>query len=145
MIAKTFPAHHIRKGELTNFAALIEKQIKKHTLRANYELWKKRSDEINQGKAYLSVRQWSGKPYNSGHIELFRKDRLIVEKGQFFQDENRWYVEDFTWHNSNQIIAANDGLTTDDFVSWFKGYNFSKPLAIVHFTDYTYFIKKLKP
>jgi hypothetical protein len=138
MIAKTFPVHHIRKGQETNFAELIEKEIKKHTLRANYQLWKKRADEINQGIAYLSVRQWSGKPYASNQVELFQQNRLLVEKLQM--TPLGWFIEDYDSDYTTVDIASNDGLDIQDFYSWFKGKITidMDPMAIIHFTDFTY-------
>ena len=138
MIAITFPAHHIRKGQETNFAELIAKDIKKHTLRANYELWKKRADEINQGIAYLSVRQWSGKPYASYQVELFQKNSLLVEKLQM--SSPGWLIENYESDYTTADIASNDGLDIQDFYSWFKGKITidMDPMAIIHFTDFTY-------
>jgi hypothetical protein len=36
------------------------------------------------------------------------------------------------------IIAKNDGLTKEDFTAWFKPYNLSEPMAILHFTNFRY-------
>ena len=41
--------------------------------------------------------------------------------------------------NSSQVplhLSNNDGLDFDDWKEWFKGYDLSKPLAIIHFTKY---------
>jgi hypothetical protein len=35
-------------------------------------------------------------------------------------------------------LAKNDGLSLDDFKEWFKGYDLSKPLALIHFTKFRY-------
>lgn len=35
-------------------------------------------------------------------------------------------------------LAKNDGLTVEDFRAWFKGYDLSRPLEIVHFTKFRY-------
>ena len=50
--------------------AIIENGIpwnfpKIHTIRTNYQLWEKRINEVQEGNAVLSIRQWSGKPYRS--------------------------------------------------------------------------------
>jgi hypothetical protein len=37
---------------------------KLHTIRANYDLWKARIDEVQEGKAVLVVYEWRGKPYS---------------------------------------------------------------------------------
>jgi hypothetical protein len=35
-------------------------------------------------------------------------------------------------------LAKNDGLSLDDFKAWFKGYDLSKPMSIIHFTTFRY-------
>jgi hypothetical protein len=35
-------------------------------------------------------------------------------------------------------IALNDGLSFADFKAWFQDYDLSKPMAIIHFTDFRY-------
>jgi len=37
-----------------------------------------------------------------------------------------------------RTLAKNDGLSLQDFKDWFKGYDFSKPMAIIHFTRFRY-------
>ena len=57
-LSQVFPVTHIRKGEQTGFkdkflAAIGKaegKWLKVHTIRANYDLWKKRFDEIEAGR-----------------------------------------------------------------------------------------------
>lgn len=64
-ISKKFPGYHPRKGDPTYFSSGIVSRRKKHTIRGNYALWKKRFDEIAAGRAKLSLREWIGKPYCS--------------------------------------------------------------------------------
>jgi hypothetical protein len=35
-------------------------------------------------------------------------------------------------------IAANDGLSLDDFRAWFKGYDLRKSMVIIQFTKFRY-------
>jgi hypothetical protein len=35
-------------------------------------------------------------------------------------------------------LANSDGLSLRDFEAWFKGYDTSKSLAIIHFTNFRY-------
>ena len=35
-------------------------------------------------------------------------------------------------------LAKNDGLSLDDFKAWFKSYDLSQPMAIIHFTSFRY-------
>lgn len=137
-ISKVFPKTHKRAGEPTNFYLKLSRDEKIHTIRANYDLWKKRIDEVNAGIALLSVREWSGKPYNSKQIELYRyfADHGIgvqkLEHPDFF----------FTAHIENKSVnwgdvAKNDGLSFTDFCDWFKDVQ-NEPMAVIHFTNFRY-------
>ena len=80
-ISRTFPVTHKRKGEETFFVEKIEANScvgcgagmcdiccsrhyqdvpKLHTIRGNYDLWKKRFEKINKGEAVLELYYWSG-------------------------------------------------------------------------------------
>lgn len=37
-----------------------------------------------------------------------------------------------------EILANNDGLSKEDWQEWFRGYDLSKPMAIIHFTKFRY-------
>jgi len=145
-ISKTFPATHPRKGEPTGFETKISSRKKKHTIRGNYDLWKKRIDEINDGAAVLSVREWTGKPYASKQKELFvfGKGQIGIQKCsiQIIEDDISDIVNfqidgylSLKLEKANEVMA-NDGLDRLDFIAWFK-----KPLTngcIIHFTDLRY-------
>lgn len=145
-----FPVTHIRKGEPTGFKdkflAAINQDFewwKLHTIRANYELWKKHFDEILAGNACLSVRQWTGKPYRSKQVELARLTRedgigIQMLRIETLYGNERCLIGDTGYEVSFENIAKNDGLSYDDWKEWFKGYDLSKPLAIIHFTSFRY-------
>jgi hypothetical protein len=146
-----FPVTHIRKGEPTGFKdAFLQGQNdvfdgKHHTIRANYDLWKKRFEEIDAGKACLCIRQWSGKPYNSKQVEiavLTKEDGIGIQKLCFNEDrDGKKSLILFTIDgkpNNRLFLAKNDGLSLEDWEEWFKGYDLSKPLAIIHFTSFRY-------
>jgi len=63
---------------------------------------------------------WSGKPYNSKQI-IIGPD-IEVKKVWTFEILNFGYAVDgcFKSYNELKIIAANDGLTVDDFECWFN-------------------------
>ena len=155
-VSKTFPAKHKRVGEETFFVEKILSGEKIHTIRANYPLWKNRIDEIQKGNAILSLRYWSDKPYNSKQVEFMQLDKdsgigvqKIIIKDWFrelyysFQIDDRFFpgkgLAYTSWREFYaKLIAKKDGLTFDQFKDWFKNYDLSKPMAIIHFTNFRY-------
>lgn len=146
-LSQVFPAMHPRKGEPTGFKEKVEAAIKQlegewwkeHTIRGNYELWRKRFEEIDASNACLSIRIWSGKPYHSKQVEIAR---LTKEDGIGLQ-KLEYNFKECLLHIGNLVLdpeelALKDGLTRKDWENWFKGYNFSNPLAIIHFTKFRY-------
>ena len=82
-VSKHFPKTHKRAGDHTNFPVLINNKQKLHTIRGNYGLWRKHFDKIEKGEACLSVRVWTGVPYNSSQVEIFnfcKEDGIGIEK-----------------------------------------------------------------
>ena len=119
--------------------------LKLHTIRANYEFWRKRFEKIAKGEACLSIRQWVGKPYGKGStqreiVRLTREDGIGIQKLTFpFGTFNEAAIEDAehvgVFSGIAQTLAANDGLSLSD---WFKDYDLSQPMAIIHFTPFRY-------
>jgi coproporphyrinogen III oxidase-like Fe-S oxidoreductase len=150
IVSRTFPATHKRKGEQTYFPEKIDQLYfskdtrlfseKLHTIRSNYELWEKRITEIQKGNAILSIRYWSGKPYNSKQVEICQLDKysgigvqkiVIDQIYRYTIDENK---QEFNFEE----LAKNDGLSKDDFAEWFKYFDKIEPMAIIHFTNFRY-------
>lgn len=158
-LSRVFPASHRQTGKPTDFERKLRRADcrklcpvetfckedctdgwrKIHTIRANYELWHRRFKEIEEGKACLSVRQWSGEPYRSRQVELAkltREDGIGIQKLEF------GYYDQCPYIGHNQIpvakLSANDGLSYEDWCEWFKGYDLHKPMAIIHFTKFRY-------
>lgn len=158
-VSRVFPSNHKRKGEQTYFSKKIESALqcvncnkncsncgndlmskKIHTIRSNYPLWEKRIKEVQDGKAVLSLRYWSGKPYNSKQVEFARLDKdsgIGIQKLVFGESFiaipkiNEGVI-------SLSELSKNDSLEFDDFLSWFESYDLSEPMAIIHFTDFRY-------
>nr|DAW03017.1 MAG TPA: hypothetical protein [Caudoviricetes sp.] len=141
-LSKSFPRTHARAGEPTEFREKFLKKEKIHTIRANYELWSKRIKEVRAGRAVLSVRQWTGKPYASRQEEIARltaENSVGIQKLCFpnrltalVDYPERKLSVDF------KLLAKNDGLSLADWCDWFRHYDLSKPLAIIHFTNFRY-------
>ena len=156
-VARTFPKMHKRAGEQTLFTEKIACAVfcpgncdecdfqspKIHTIRSNYELWEKRAQHINEGKAVLSIRYWSGKPYNSKQVELCQLNEVGVQKLQRKNStlvDNRQYVIDGNTKPGliTVTLAKNDGLGVYDFMDWFPKGIGMEPMAIIHFTEFRY-------
>lgn len=108
--AKTNPQWHPRRGEKTQFADSIRRGRKIHTLRS-YTL------EIGE---WIQPYEWSGRPYHSPAVNITLP--LIVVAvypihicGKKVTVGNR----DFS-QSQIEMLAANDGLTVEDFWFWFE-------------------------
>lgn len=152
-LSKVFPATHPRAGEQTEFESAFNagqdtpkrdtfsKYIKRHTIRANYEFWRKRFEKIGKGEACLSIRQWTGKPYRSRQLEIAR---LTREDGIGLQRMivigcttiHPIYIDGHSVKVST--LAHNDGLDETDWRNWFEGYDLTEPLAVIQFTNFRY-------
>jgi hypothetical protein len=167
-VSRYFPKTHKRAGEPTCFVEkILSEQIacglisksevekyepfsmfvfntdepKLHTIRANYPLWENRIKQVQKGKAIISLRYWSGKPYNSKQIEFCQLDK---DSGIGIQGLQMtalgWFVNGYDSDFTTKDFAKNDGLTPIDFSEWFRG-KISidmEPMAIIHFTHYRY-------
>jgi len=156
MISMTFPATHPKKGKETFFKERILKPFdafslgraeKIHTIRENYDLWKKRISEVQAGKAELSLRYWTGSPYNSRKDGSKQKEflKLTKDHGVGIQSvtlDFRTFVSTVDGDGFNQTIdqiGRNDGFRSlRDFKDWFAHYDLTKPMAIIHFTHFRY-------
>ena len=136
-LSKTFPQGHPRAGQPTNFRESFERGLKIHTIRCNYDLWAKRLDEVIAGRAVLSLRQWSGKPYGSKQEPPIRI--LTKEDGVGYQKiaQQRLFSDHFI---INERGAYHDGLSQTDFYDWFwfDPKPTEKLYIIIHFTPYRY-------
>lgn len=147
-LSQVFPATHVNAGMPTYFEEQLIRHTKLHTIRANCGFWKKRFEKIAAGEACLSVRQWVGKPYGKGStqreiVRLTREDGIGIQKLTFpFDTFNEAAIEDAehigVFSGIAQTLATNDGLSFRDWVAWFKDYDLSKPMAIIHFTSFRY-------
>lgn len=119
--SKVFPKWHINAGEPTNFKEKILNGEKIHTIRPQTNKWKI-GDKI-------SMRHWIGKPYHSKQ-EIFCEEFEVVELIRFrvlnnstigyeINGNNIW-LDVFNQNEFLQLLSSNDGLTLDQFKSWFK-------------------------
>lgn len=145
MLSQSFPTKHPRSGNPTGFRKKFLSGEKRHTIRPNFPLWAKRIHEVQQGEAVISVRQWEARPYFSRQITIgcltaesgtgiqkltFQLDRDACASFNFFDIDGK-YPE-------LKELATNDGLSVDDWKEWFRGYDFSQPMAVIQFGKFRY-------
>jgi hypothetical protein len=130
-VSDYLPANHPRRGESTGIEYKIKNGIKIHELRSDYFMWKKRIDEINAGLAILSIRRWSGKPYQNRQIEIMQLGKAGIQ--MLTNSKNR---DGYTSHwrvtvDNNQFVdfitlSENEGKPADEWRSWFGCDDFRK-------------------
>ena len=156
-LSKHFLANHKRVGEETHFKEKFllgqgltdydtPSMAKIHTIRANYPLWEKHIKEVQEGRAALSIRQWTGKPYRSKQVEiatLTAENGVGVQKLSFYKDKDgmaslRFFNINGKYIDRETLVANNDGLSKEDWQEWLRNYDLSEPMAIIHFTKFRY-------
>ena len=149
VVSRTFPDKHSRKGDETKFVEKIIGQIKIHTIRSNFDIWAKRIEKVQRGQAVIELYHWSGKPYQSNQIVFATLDKdsgcgvqALIFPERHISDANVCGDEypNPTWYKGvlSSELAKNDGLSLDDFKEWFKDYDLSKTMVIIHFTKFRY-------
>lgn len=157
LLSRKFPKTSINAGEDTYFKEGVLNGVngdhenfeyqhcKLHTIRLNYTMWEKRIKEVQEGKAVLSIRQWSGRPYRSKqktiltltqlHCVGIQKLRSVDDKAAYFVNE-QGNVMPIPFRK----LAENDGLDLDTFKDWFSNAQPTpdKPMAIIQFTPFRY-------
>lgn len=160
-VSKNFMASHPRKGEPTGFDEAIKSGRKIHTIRGNAPFWEKRIQDVQNGEAVLSIRQWADKPYRSKQVEIARltsENGVGVQRVSIGRSEwpgydgktNYCYWAIVNGHDINLDHAAhNDGFSNvEEFFFWFdpvlemqepnKDGWLEKEFAIIHFTNFRY-------
>lgn len=142
LISRYFAKDNRNAGEPTGFIEKIESGEKLHTIRLNYPFWEERFKEINEGKAYLSVRYWTDAPYNSPqetYKNFYNTDGIGLQKLSFPLGT---FIDDVDSDVRLVELAKNDGLDFEDFKAWFGDKltenNGNNDLAIIHFTPFRY-------
>ena len=126
MVAKVFPKGHIDQGKPTNFKEKILAGEKTTTIRCNYRLWKKRMDNVDEGQAIIEFREWEGKPYRSKQIPFASICNGIISQILLDHRFHEMYAyqeiegDEHLYRLELPKIAEMDGLTLEQFKSWFK-------------------------
>lgn len=139
MFSRVFPAHHPLAGAPTYFVEKLNKSFMQLGINEIYLLmqyqfnidlnlkdeFKPKHHTIRAGHRFkvgdkFSPRVWSGKPYQSKQI-IIAPD-IEVKKTFDFHIRKHDYFINHSPVNYNQlkVVAANDGLSVDDFECWFN-------------------------
>ena len=147
-LSRLFPTTHSRRGEPTDFASKLASGEKKHTIRKNYDQWIVNAEKMERSKFYLSIRQWSGRPYKSPQVEIAQRNNPIgVQPIELYyhadNDTITAQIDGREWLDADcYTIAKNDGLSVQDFKEWFFGKDPHEDKVftgvIIHFTDFRY-------
>jgi hypothetical protein len=113
-----------------------------HTIRQNYEYWKRFEGQE------VELFTWEGKPYRSKQ-KVFCVKKIVSVQETWLRIDNPidlrhpniagiWF---FTRGSDDPIeideLAKNDGLELKPFKEWFINYPLGK-MAVIHFTSYRY-------
>jgi hypothetical protein len=113
-----------------------------HTIRQNYEYWKK-----FEGRD-VELFTWEGKPYRSKQKVFCVRWIWSVQRVGIWHNKTvdghkmrpEFYIEtgDIRFPLSPSLLAANDGFDDEDeFMDWFYDYPDGEA-GILHFTDFWY-------
>lgn len=156
VLSRTFPKWHPRAGEPTYFGEKAFETImyerngttvaydwpgKYHTIRGNYDLWRKRFEKIDRGEACLVLKQWSGVPYRSKQETialLTKEDGIGLQKLEFYNGCLQQPILSSGLTIRVESLAQNDGLSLEDWEAWFKSDDLTKPHAIIQLTKFRY-------
>jgi len=139
--SRNFPAYHPKKGQQTFFVEKITKNLHKQGLKPwdiPDEIFNTEMYNIVEGKGHtiraghrwkagdkFSPRVWSGKPYQSKQI-IIAPDIEVKKVWNFeCKSDGLFYINGKWVDVTSSDIPKNDGLSDDDFLSWFP---VNKPL-----------------
>lgn len=142
-LCRVFPKGHRNAGEETDFKAKVKDGRKIHTIRSNgNDVWTKRCIDINEGRKYLSLRQWTGRPYYSEQKEIAKVERIGLQKVTMAYSSGDGLPQIWIDGKAQDIaaVAKNDGMTVDEFVGFFFGKSQGNVFegVVIHFTEYRY-------
>ena len=142
-LCRVFPKGHRKAGEATDFEDKVKDGRKIHTIRYNgNDVWAKRYKDIMEGRKYLSLRQWTGRPYNSEQREIAKVEKIGLQKVTMTYSSGDSLPK--VWIDGKpqdiEAVAKNDGMTVEEFVEWFFGNSKENIFegVVIQFTDFKY-------
>lgn len=134
--SRHFPQGHPKAGQPTHFVEKIEacladiipgwemsKTFTLHEWEPYYNCTMPKHHTIRAGNRFkpgdmVSLRVWSDKPYRSKQIEFAQVE---IKKTWDIEINEFWFINgEMLEHEKVIDLAANDGLTYFDFISWFN-------------------------
>ncbi len=141
MLSTAFMKGHSKAGKPTGFKAKLLAGTKLHTIRGNFEWWQRKAQKINAGEMELSIRQWSGKPYNSQQVEVARLSHLEVQRFEAAygstDPQPRVWIDGCEVADVEQV-AHNDGLELAEWQEWFFKHTNHFEGVVLQFTSFKY-------
>jgi hypothetical protein len=105
-----------------------------HTIRQNYDFWKRFEGQD------VALFTWEGKPYRSKQCVFCTKPIVSVQSIERDNIYGFWFrPSDVSWMKADDVlISRNDGFKTkEEMFSWFADYS-EGDMAILHFTNFRY-------
>jgi hypothetical protein len=141
-IGRKFPSFHPRKGEETYFLSMIIRDEKTLTIRDDYNKWSKRINEVNEGKAVISLRYWLDRPFHSTPQEVMRiTDKNGAGCHKFQLVGSQIWVDDLPMldHVAINQLLQKDGLNYKDFMAYHTaGKAPETPKALIYFNNFRF-------
>lgn len=129
IVSRNFPKTHPAAGEETHFVESILNGIKTTTIRGNYDYWSNILDQVNAGKAILSIRYWIGKPYKSKQVEFSKCTKLVAKEVFITNGINGFQItvdDKYLYYPEKLALAQKEGFVQlENFEAWFPQNVFS--------------------
>ncbi len=129
-------------SEKTLFIESIKNGVKKTTIRRRLTKWEYIEDEVNEGKAFISLRYWSDTPYRSKQVEFARCYRINVESIFMTRDDGLQITVGDKYLDSIEILdfVENEGFGYGPdgickFLNWFNGLEKDFSGALIEFKE----------
>lgn len=148
MFSTVFPAYHQRKGDSTYFVekifAGLADIVPEWKMPDDFILWNfhiyynckfPKFHTIRAGNRWkvgdkFSPRIWSGKPYRTKQV-IIAPDIEIKKVWTFISNGDYFFIGHKQIDITSSDIPQNDGLSSDDFLSWFPVQNKIKEFQII--------------
>jgi hypothetical protein len=108
-----------------------------HTVRQNYDFWKRFEGQD------AALYAWQGKPYRSIQ-RVFCVNQIdsvlpVLRDWSCFYFDGHFLEDGHLLESSDDLLFKNDGFESlNEFRDWFRDYPCTVDMAVVHFTEFRY-------